>query len=76
MDYSWMIHRERERERGMERKTEREREAESKILHCLVNLLTFVSDRREALGQPGYGTTPVGCRGGNRYVEGEPRTFG
>ena len=22
------------------------------------------------------GTTPVGCRGGNRYVEGEPLTFG
>ena len=24
----------------------------------------------------GYGTTPVGWGGGNRYVEGEPRTFG
>ena len=24
----------------------------------------------------GYGTTPVGCRGGNRYVEGELLTFG
>ena len=24
----------------------------------------------------GYGTTPVGCRGGNRYVEGESLTFG
>ena len=33
---------------------------------------------RVAHGTPhsGYGTTPVGCRGGNRYVEGEPRTFG
>ena len=24
----------------------------------------------------GYGTTPVGCRGGNRYVEGDLLTFG
>ena len=24
----------------------------------------------------GYGTTPVGCRGGNRYVEGDLFTFG
>ena len=34
--------------------------------------------QRHPHGTPhsGYGTTPVGCRGGNRYVEGEPRTFG
>ena len=24
----------------------------------------------------GYGTTPVGCRGGNLYVEGDLLTFG